>query len=195
MKEDQKSLFVSLQVHYGPTVVDTKTIREIWEAGGIKGSYWTPPYADEVLDNAHYVVGYSGKILMWYLFEETQLRNYQIKLKDVFNDPKDCETKLFDPPLSEEEIKKYHFMHTHLQQSCNQLVVHKEDSWRKDPEHTIRGPFFRMLAINPHSLSPEEVPSDGPLVPLLIDATTVMLMEAELPGIEEEHVYFNSINV
>lgn len=168
---------IIFQSSYSPILIRADDIGELAQAQITNA--WSPKFTCELLQKRTlFVPGYSGRLLMWYLYDpKTAADDFNA---DIDTDPY-C-LKTLRPEL------------------CDTLKEFKARGCVGDPKGV---PEFRMISIDPVALTSMRQSPDGPLVPFLVDATTAILFEGEVhlgvdltvPDRYDYHTYFSEVNI
>ncbi|CAL8116875.1 unnamed protein product [Orchesella dallaii] len=177
-KSNQDVLVGRVGLSYSPIAVDYTTIPEFDQIMVI--NVWPVSYRKHIVWSGHFIAGYSGKIMLWYLYNEINLVPLQQEAIGKYSSISDC---LLLPTPIECQI-------------CNRLLEYKERFCR--PVIETADPQFRMLALDSANLKPRVTAQHGPLVPFMIDGDKGLLFEADvpstIPGYFPDRNYMHPIN-
>ncbi|ODM94859.1 Cation channel sperm-associated protein subunit beta [Orchesella cincta] len=177
-KSNEVVLIGRVGLSYSPIPVKYATIIEFNEIMLI--NVWPVGYRKHIVWSGHFIAGYSGKVMLWYLYNEINLVPLQEEALKNLTSENDC--KLIKDPLE--------------CQICARLWKYKE---RKCVPVIEEGdPQFRMMALDPATFQARDTAQDGPLVPYMIDGDKGIIFEAEvpstIPGFYPDRNYMHGIN-
>jgi len=162
---------------------------------GVTSKYSLDDFNGMIVKKAIFTVGFSGNILMWYIFDNEELdiafeRSYRV----CANISPSGAALSFTDFHGRTGLNKKHHSFCKMQWYNIRSGVKPKFPL---PRIASKTAAYSMLAFDPLKFEPSRVPTEGPLTPFFIDSTSAILYEGELPTQtnEAEVDYIGVVNI